>query len=174
MNLEMEYKRTLDEALEQDLVDDEFYEDAQTDRFMTFEVDGQNYGIEILNVTEIVGLQDIAEVPDVPPFVKGMMNLRGNVVPVISVRLRFGLPEMPYDDRTCVIVVTLGSSTIGMIVDRVNEVRTIPEDHISDPPQGGEVATGGHFVTGLGREADSVTILLDLAGLLGIQESVAV
>lgn len=172
MNQELELKKTLDEALEADLMDDDFYEDAQKDRYMTFGIDGQDYGIEILNVTEIVGLQDIAEVPDVPHFVKGMMNLRGNVVPVISVRLRFGLPEVEYDDRTCVVVVTLGSSTIGMIVDRVNEVRTIPEENISTPPQGGVVAAGGQFVTGLGREARSVTILLDLASLLDIQDQV--
>ncbi|PID80520.1 chemotaxis protein CheW [bacterium DOLZORAL124_64_63] len=137
---------------------------------MTFGIDGQDYGIEILNVTEIVGLQDIAEVPDVPNFVKGMMNLRGNVVPVISVRLRFGLPEVEYDDRTCVVVITLGNSTIGMIVDRVNEVRTIPEANISTPPQGGVAAAGGQFITGLGRETDSVTILLDLAALLDIKD----
>lgn len=170
MNRELDYKKTLDEALDAEMLDDDFYEDAQKDRYMTFAIEGQDYGIEILNVNEIVGLQDIAEVPDVPHFVKGMMNLRGNVVPVISVRLRFGLPEVEYDDRTCVVVVTLGSSTIGMIVDRVNEVRTIPEEQISTPPQGGVAGAGGQFITGLGRESKSVTILLDLAGLLDIRE----
>ncbi len=162
----------LDYAMEiNDELEDDFYEDAQKDRFMTFEIADQNYGIDIMHVTEIVGLQDIAEVPDVPHFVKGMINLRGNVVPVIDVRLRFGLPEGDYDDRTCVVVVTLDTSTIGMIVDRVNEVRVILEKNISAPPQGGEAAAGGQYITGLGRDGDDVTVLLDLQQLLNIKVS---
>jgi len=161
---ELEYANDLDGEL-----GDEFYEDAQKDRFMTFEIDGQNYGIDILHVTEIVGLQDIAVVPDVPHFVKGMINLRGNVVPVIDVRLRFGLPEGEYDDRTCVVVVTLEASTIGMIVDRVNEVRVITQDNISAPPQGGDSSTAGQYITGLGRDGEEVTVLLDIQQLLNIK-----
>ncbi|MCP4291300.1 MAG: purine-binding chemotaxis protein CheW [bacterium] len=164
MTQEQEYAADLDDEL-----GDDFYEDAQKDRFMTFEIADQNYGVDIMHVTEIVGLQDIAVVPDVPHFVKGMINLRGNVVPVIDVRLRFGMQEGEYDDRTCVIVVTLETSTIGMIVDRVNEVRVIPEDHISPPPQGGVVSMEGQYITGLGREGEEVTVLLDLVSLLNIQ-----
>ncbi len=154
-----------------DELGEEFYEDAQKDRFMTFEIADQDYGIDILHVTEIVGLQDIAVVPDVPHFVKGMINLRGNVVPVIDVRLRFGLPEGQYDDRTCVVVVTLETSTIGMIVDRVNEVRVILEENISPPPQGGEISDAGQYITGLGRDGEKVTVLLDLGQLLNIKSS---
>lgn len=164
MAQEMEYANDMDDELA-----DEFYEDAQKDRFMTFEIDGQDYGIDIMHVTEIVGLQDIAEVPDVPNFVKGMINLRGNVVPVIDVRLRFGLPEGQYDDRTCVVVVTLETSTIGMIVDRVNEVRVILPDHISPAPQGGDVSGEGQYITGLGRDGEDVTVLLDIQQLLNIK-----
>ncbi len=164
MAQDLEYANDLDNEL-----DDDFYEDAQKDRFMTFEIDGQDYGIDIMHVTEIVGLQDIAVVPDVPHFVKGMINLRGNVVPVIDVRLRFGLTEGEYDDRTCVVVVTLDTSTIGMIVDRVNEVRVITQDNISPPPQGGISATGGQYITGLGRDGEAVTVLLDIQRLLDIK-----
>ncbi len=154
-----------------DELDDDFYEDAQKDRFMTFEIADQDYGIDIMHVTEIVGLQDIAVVPDVPHFVKGMINLRGNVVPVIDVRLRFGLTEGQYDDRTCVVVVTLETSTIGMIVDRVNEVRVITENNISPPPQGGDASAGGQYITGLGRDGEEVTVLLDLEQLLNIKKT---
>ena len=164
MAQELEYANDLDGD-----PGDEFYEDAQKDRFMTFEIADQNYGIDIMHVTEIVGLQDIAVVPDVPHFVKGMINLRGNVVPVIDVRLRFGLSEGEYDDRTCVVVVTLETSTIGMIVDRVNEVRVITQDNISPPPQGGDSTAGGQYITGLGRDGEEVTVLLDIQQLLNIK-----
>lgn len=163
MTQELEYEAEVDEEQ-----DEGFYEDAQKDRFMTFEIGGQSYGVDILHVTEIVGLQDIAVVPDVPSFVSGMINLRGNVIPVIDVRLRFGMPEGQYDDRTCVVVVTLENSTIGMIVDRVNEVRVIHEEQISPPPQGGDAARD-QYITGLGREGEDVTVLLDLGRLLNIQ-----
>ena len=153
-----------DEAM--DDLDDEFYDDAQKDRFMTFDIAGQNYGIEILNVTEIVGLQDIAEVPDVPHYVKGMINLRGNVVPVVDVRLRFGMEERPYDDRTCVIVVTVQDSTVGIIVDFVNEVASFPEEQISQPPKQGENSLGSDFISGLGKLDEQVTVLLDINRLL--------
>ncbi len=164
MTQELEYAMDMDDELE-----DEYYEDAQKDRYMTFEIGGQDYGLDIMHVTEIVGLNDIAVVPDVPHFVKGMINLRGNVIPVVDVRLRFGLPESKYDDRTCVVVVTLETSTIGMIVDRVNEVRVIPEENISPPPQGGIAAEDGTFIIGLGREGEHVTVLLDLVRLLNIE-----
>ena len=166
MAKDLEYANELDVEL-----GEEFYEDAQKDRFMTFEIADQDYGIDVMHVTEIVGLQDIAVVPDVPHFVKGMINLRGNVVPVIDVRLRFGLTEGEYDDRTCVVVVTLETSTIGMIVDRVNEVRVITQDKISPPPQGGVSSTGGQYITGLGRDGEDVTVLLDIQQLLDIKSN---
>ena len=166
MTQELEYEMELDNGLA-----DDFYEDAQKDRYMTFEISGQDYGVDIMYVTEIVGLQDIAVVPDVPHFVKGMINLRGNVIPVIDVRLRFAMSEGEYDDRTCVVVVTLENSTIGMIVDRVNEVRVIPEDNISPPPQGGVATVDGTYITGLGREGEHVTVLLDLERLLNIKSA---
>ena len=146
--------------------EDEFFDDAQKDRYMTFGIAEQNYGIEILSVTEIVGLQDIAEVPDVPRYVKGMINLRGNVIPVVDVRLRFGMAEREYDDRTCVIVVTVENNTVGMIVDFVNEVAVFPEQNISPPPTQGEHALANDYIQGLGKQGEKVTILLDIQRLL--------
>lgn len=149
-----------------EIEDDEEFDDAQKDRFMTFIIGQQNFGFEILHVTEIVGLDDITEVPDVPHYVKGMINLRGNVIPVIDIRLRFGMDEKEYDERTCVIVVTMDSSTVGMVVDRVNEVSVFREEDISVPPQGGKSNVDGDYIKGMGRQGDKVTILLDMMELL--------
>jgi purine-binding chemotaxis protein CheW len=141
-------------------------DDAHKDRYMTFLIGDQNYGIDIMHVTEIVGLQDIAEVPDVPSYVKGMINLRGNVIPVIDVRDRFGMTERDYDARTCVVVVTVGGSTVGLIVDRVNEVAVFPEEQISQPPQRGETSQGSEYICGLGKQGEQVTILLETNRLI--------
>ncbi len=156
----------LDNKYEEDLENEDDFDDAQKDRFMTFLIGEQNYGFEILHVTEIVGLDDITEVPDVPDYVKGMINLRGNVIPVVDVRLRFGMDEKEYDERTCVIVVTLETSTVGMVVDSVNEVSVFREEDISVSPQGGKNSQNGDFIKGMGRQGDHVTILLDIVELL--------
>jgi len=157
---------TFDDQFDDEMEDDDDFDDAQKDRFMTFTIGDQNYGFEILHVTEIVGLDDITEVPDVPHYVKGMINLRGNVIPVIDIRLRFGMEPRAYDERTCVIVVTLETSTVGMVVDRVNEVSIFREDDISMPPQGGNNSLAGDYIKGMGRQGDKVTILLDIMELL--------
>ncbi len=158
------FKEEDDESLDE--MDDGSFDDAQKDRYMTFGIAGQNYGVEILNVTEIVGLQTIAEVPDVPHYVKGMINLRGNVVPVVDVRLRFGMEEREYDDRTCVIVVSCSGSTVGMIVDFVNEVAVFPEENISPAPKRGEHGLNSEYISGMGKQGEKVTILLDINCLL--------
>ena len=157
----------------QEEMDDGSFDDAQKDRYMTFGIADQNYGVEILNVTEIVGLQTIAEVPDVPGYVKGMINLRGNVVPVVDVRLRFGMEEREYDDRTCVIVVNCGGATVGMIVDFVNEVAEFPEASISPAPKRGEQGLSNEYISGLGKQGEKVTILLDINSLLHGEKVVA-
>ena len=163
-----------DDALEEDdQLGRGFVDEANKDRFMTFLIGEQNYGIDIMHVTEIVGMQDIAEVPDVPAYVKGMINLRGNVIPVIDVRNRFKMEERDYDARTCVVVVTVGESTVGLIVDRVNEVAVIPENQISQPPQGGEAGQGSEYICGLGKQGENVTILLNTSRLIYGEKSVA-
>jgi purine-binding chemotaxis protein CheW len=157
---------SLQDKFVDDVGDEDDFDDAQKDRFMTFLIGEQNYGFEILHVTEIVGLDDITEVPDVPGYVKGMINLRGNVIPVIDIRLRFGMESKEYDERTCVIVVTMETSTVGMVVDSVNEVSVFREDDISVPPQGGKTSLNGDYIKGMGRQGDNVTILLDIVELL--------
>ncbi len=157
--------RTVDEL---DLYDEDD-EDSQKDKYLTFRIGKEDYGIEIAYVTEIVGIQTITEVPELPVYMKGVINLRGRVIPVIDVRLRFKMEERAYDDRTCVIVVGIEDQVIGLIVDTVNEVVTIQEDQCSKPPRAGG-SQGGNFVRAMGKIGDSVKILLDLHKLLSSEE----
>lgn len=143
-------------------------EDTQKDLFLTFRLGSEDYGMEIFHVIEIVGIQKITEVPDMPLYIKGVINLRGSVIPVMDVRLRFGMPEREYDDRTCLIVVRVGDVTTGLVVDRVNEVSEISGQQIEPPPRtGGETA---QYLKGMGKVGDSVKILLDMERLLVEEE----
>ncbi|NLM79860.1 MAG: purine-binding chemotaxis protein CheW, partial [Clostridiales bacterium] len=108
-------------ALEQ-IVDD----DPQDGRYLTFSLDSECYGIEIKYVTEIIGIQPITEVPEMPEYIKGIINLRGRIIPVMDVRLRFKKPFREYDERTCIIVIEIRDIVLGLIIDRVSEVLTIP------------------------------------------------
>ena len=101
--------------------------------YLTFPVDAELYGVSITKVTEIVGLQKIMSVPDVPSYIKGVINLRGKVIPLMDIRLRFGLAEKAYDHRTVVIVLQINDAPVGMIVDGVNEVLDIPDAQIDRP-----------------------------------------
>ncbi len=153
---------------EEDNLDEE-EEDSQKDKYLTFHIANEDYGIEIAYVTEIVGIQTITEVPDMPNFVKGVINLRGQVIPVIDVRIRFGLQPRAYDDRTCVIVVNINNTSIGLLVDTVNEVLDIPPAQISPPPAI-HSGSGGRYIQGMGKVGDTVKILLDVNKLLYDQE----
>ena len=160
-------KDELDEAWE-----DEAEDDAQKDKFLTFQIAEEEFAIPIGHVIEIVGIQKITEVPDMPDFVKGVINLRGKVIPVMDVRLRFHLPSVAYDDRTCVVVVSVGDVTIGLVVDTVSEVVNIPESNISPPPRFSS-ATSGRYVAGMGKIGEAVKIIIDIAKLLSDNELVA-
>ncbi|MFQ5649175.1 MAG: chemotaxis protein CheW [bacterium] len=140
-------------------------EDTQEGKFLTFALGNEEYGIEIRNVTEIIGIQKITDLPDTPHFVKGVINLRGKVIPVIDVRLRFGLEELEYNDRTCIIVVNIRNMTVGLIVDTVSEVMDISERDVEAPPKVNTTA-GARYIQGLGKVGDDVKILLDTHKLL--------
>jgi purine-binding chemotaxis protein CheW len=147
-----------------DFEDDE-NEDTQEGKYLSFRIASEVYGIEIRHVTEIVGIQKITEVPDMPSYMKGVINLRGNVIPVIDVRLRFHMQPRDYDDRTCVIVVNINESSIGLVVDVVKEVISIIPDQISPAPtvSKGEVA---RYIKGIARFDGEVIILLAIEELL--------
>ena len=148
-----------------ELWEEEEGDDAQKDKFLTFKIAEEEFAIPIGHVIEIVGIQKITEVPDMPDFVKGVINLRGKVIPVMDVRLRFHLPSVAYDDRTCVVVVSVGNVTIGLVVDTVSEVVSIPESNISPPPRFSS-ATSGRYVSGMGKIGDAVKIIIDAEKLL--------
>lgn len=148
-------------------------EDTQKDRYLTFRLAEEDYGLEIAYVTEIVGIQKITEVPDMPAFVKGVINLRGQVIPVVDVRLRFHLEPRPYDDRTCVIVVKIDGTSVGLVVDTVQEVREIPEDAVSPRPKLAAAGEAGRYILGIGKVGEEVKILLDIQKLLHEHEVAA-
>jgi purine-binding chemotaxis protein CheW len=140
-------------------------DDTLENRYLTFNLEHEEYGVEIRYVTEIVGIQPITELPDTPPYLRGVINLRGKVIPVIEVRARFGLDDREYDDRTCIIVVNIRSTSVGLIVDRVAEVTEIPLDMVEEPPNV-EMGVANNYISGLGRGEKTVKILLDLDVLL--------
>ncbi len=142
--------------------------EEQRNRYLTFRLENEDYGLDIEYVKEIVGVQKITLVPDMPEWVKGVINLRGTVIPVMDVRARFRREPRAYDDRTCVIVVNLHGSAVGLIVDSVSEVVSIPADQVTEPPRlQGE---GSRYVRGIGKVGDQIKILLDVQQLLGAEE----
>lgn len=139
-------------------------EDTQKGKFLTFRLAKEDYGIEIRHVTEIIGIQKITEIPELPTYIKGVINLRGKVIPVMDVRTRFNLPPREYDERTCIVVVDINDKAVGLVVDQVNEVADIPEENIEPPPR--TKRESGRFIQGLGKMENEVKILLDVHRLL--------
>lgn len=144
-------------------------EDAMEGKYLTFHMAGEDYGIEIRYVTEIIGIQNITEVPDMPSYIKGVINLRGKIIPVMDVRLRFNLPSREYDDRTCIIVVQFEDTVVGLVVDQVCEVANIPAEQIEPPPPSSTGASS-RYIKGMGKMENEVKILLDIAKLLYDEE----
>ena len=133
-------------------------------KFLTFRLDSEDYGLEILKVRDINGLMKITALPQMPHYMKGVINLRGKVIPVINLRLKFGLPEVEHTEQTCIIVVDVGKE-IGLIVDAVNEVLDISEENIEPaPPLGG--TTDASFILGMGKVGDEVKILLNIGKVI--------
>lgn len=143
----------------------EMEEDTQKGRFLTFALGKESYGIEIKYVTEIIGIQAITEIPELPEYVKGIINLRGKIFPVMDVRLRFKKEPREYNDRTCVIVVDIKDISIGLIVDSVSEVLTILEQDIVEPPQMNK-GFNNRYIKMIGKVGNDVKLLLDCEKLL--------
>lgn len=132
---------------------------------LMFTVDRVLYGVEIQYITEIIGIQPITIVPRVPSYIKGVINIRGKVVPVINVRNRFSIPEVPYDDRTCIIVVELGEIVVGLIVDRVREVITVKPSEICSTPDNNQNSSN-QFIRSIIESNDEIKLLLDVRKLV--------
>lgn len=151
-------------------INDDMDEDTQKGKFLTFSLENEFFGLEIAFVTEIIGIQPITEIPELPDFVKGIINLRGKIIPVIDVRLRFKKPARKYNDRTCVIVIDIKEISVGLIVDSVSEVLTIPEESIVLPPD--IKAAQNKYIKGIGKVDGNIKLLLDCERLLNEDEIV--
>lgn len=143
----------------------EIVEDTQKNRFLTFLLGEESYGIDIKYVVEIIGIQAITEIPEIPEYVKGIINLRGKIIPIMDVRLRFKKESKEFTDRTCVIVVDINNISIGLIVDSVAEVIAIPEENMVEPPQMNK-AFNNRYIRKIGKVGDEVKLLLDCEKLL--------
>lgn len=144
-------------------VDDEA---DQENKYLLFKLGKEEYGINIAMVQSIEEMQPIVAVPDMPEYVKGVINLRGQVIPVIDLRINFGMEEREYDDRTCVIITRIRETNMGLIVDTVSEVEDIPENNIEPPPEFKSESGRDHYIAGIGKVNDEVKILLDVSKLL--------
>lgn len=144
-------------------------EDTLRDKYLTFYTDKQLFGISISDVVQIVGMQDITAVPEFPSYAKGVINLRGTIIPIIDVRLRLKKEEIGYNERTCIIVTNINGAYIGFIVDSVNEVINIYKDNISNPPQMGNDYVNTYII-GIAKVNNNIVLLLDLKKILNEQE----
>jgi purine-binding chemotaxis protein CheW len=149
------------------------FAESKEGKYLTFALGNEEYGLEILKVREIIGYMAITAVPQMPAYIKGVINLRGQVIPVIDLRLKFGLPGAEVTEQTCIIVVEITQHgkrfNTGIVVDHVSEVLDIAGENIEDPPQfGSQVNTD--FILGMGKINESVKILLDIDRVLAAVE----
>jgi purine-binding chemotaxis protein CheW len=142
-------------------------------KYLTFSLAGEEYGIGILKIKEIIGMMPITTVPQTPGFVKGVVNLRGKVIPVIDLRLRFGMGGIEYTERTCIIVVEIdgqsGTVQIGIVVDSVSEVLNVRAEDIEDTPAFG-TKLNTEYILGMAKMEGGVKILLDIDRVLSTDE----
>lgn len=146
---------------------DEAIEDGMQNMYLTFMVGEEIYGVEIRYVLQIIGMQSIAQMPDMPSYMKGYIDLRGKIIPVVSMRLRFGKPEIDYHDRNCIIVVNIGEKYIGLIVDSIRETLSIEPERISEQPSTGSQPVNT-FITGvarIGSKEVTTAVIIDIQRL---------
>ena len=146
---------------------------GKKDKYITFFLDNEEYGVEIEKVREIIGIMDITPIPNTPKYIRGVLNLRGKVIPVIDLRLKFGMDFRDYEDRTSIIVMEIDlngrKSPIGTVVDMVSEVLQISEEDLEDTPFFG-VDINTEFILGMAKVKNSVKILLDIDKVLTAEE----
>jgi purine-binding chemotaxis protein CheW len=142
-------------------------------KYLTFSLDGEEYGIGILKIKEIIGMMPITTVPQTPEFVKGVINLRGKVIPVIDLRLRFGMEAIDYTERTCIIVVEIegsaGTVQIAIVVDAVSEVLNVNAEDVEETPTFG-AKLNTDYILGMAKMEGGVKILLDIDRVLSAQD----
>ena len=145
--------------------------DTQKEQYMTLKSRNEYFGLEIQYVNEIIQLQAITAIPETEDYIKGLINLRGKVIPVVDVRLRFKQEPFEYNDRTCIIVINIKSMMVGLIVEKIAEVVEIKEDNMLPPPSVGRTdKVQNKYVYGIGKVGDTVKLLLDPDKLLNDQD----
>lgn len=156
-------------TLAEDGVAQDSEQTAPLTKYLTFWTDGELFGIPISDVVQIISMQGITPLPDFPDYAKGVINLRGNIIPVIDIRIRFGKSEAEYNENTCIIVTSIEDSYMGFIVDSVDEVTDLDEDSVSPPPKVSKDITN-RYLTGIGQIGDKVVLLLDVTKILSENE----
>lgn len=145
--------------------------DQQKGKYVTFQSGHEFFGIKIQYVNEIIVFQEITEIPECENYIKGLINLRGKIIPVVDVRLRFGQEPIQYTDRTCIIVLNVNDMVVGLIVERIAEVVEITEENILPAPRIGKADKAHHiFVENIGKVGDTVKLLLDPDKLLNDED----
>lgn len=152
----------------ENVVEEDLIEESQKNKYLTFNLSKETYGIEIRYVTEIVGLPPITPMPELPDFISGVINLRGIIFPVMDARLRFKKEIINYNDRTCIVVIDINGMSVGLIVDMVSEVLDIAEHNIVAPPLRENM--GRKFIKNIGKLDNSVVLILDCNQLLNNDE----
>lgn len=134
-------------------------------QLLTFSVKNENYGISILKVREVIGMMDIIKIPKAPQFIKGIINLRGDIIPVMDLRIKFGMEQQEYNDETCIIITNVVvnnlNKLLGIIIDRVSEVITVPNDEICEVPQY-SLDSDNNAISGIGKVKGTIVIILDI------------
>lgn len=143
--------------------------DEMEGKYLTFWTDNQLFGITIANVVQIVGVQKITPIPEFPKYAKGIIDLRGSIIPIVDVRLKLHKQEIPYNERTCIIVTNIQQNLIGFIVDAVDEVTKIEIENISDPPKMSSDCTNT-YLTGIAKLQNKVILLLNTEKMLNDDE----
>lgn len=143
-------------------------------KYLTFFLAEEEYGVDVLNVQEIISMVNITNVPKTPPFVKGVINLRGLVIPVVDLRLKFDMNSMEYSKKTCIMVVEVQRSdekvtSMGLIIDKISEVLTLESSDIDPPPEFG-MTIKTEFITGVAKRGETIKILLDIHSVLSDEE----
>lgn len=141
-------------------------------KYLTFVLDGEEYGIRILAVQEIIGSMSVTKVPRTPAFLRGVINLRGKIIPVVEMRAKFGMPEVEDTPETCIIVVRTAGVEMGIVVDAVSEVVDIAPEMVDESPNFG-AAVDSSYIVGIGKVASGVKVLLDVDQVLAVEQAEA-
>ncbi|WRS26339.1 chemotaxis protein CheW [Oscillospiraceae bacterium MB08-C2-2] len=140
-------------------------EDTLRNKYLVFVLDGLEYAVAVAHVVDIINILPVTRVPNCPDYVTGITNLRGKIIPIIDMRLRFGKEQSTYTERTCIIVVEYELFVVGLIIDEVSEVIVFEDSQIAAPPVYNDNA-GSRFISGVGHNGDGVTLILDCERIL--------